>query len=102
MKVEGWERESEFKIQCSVVNVCFELFYRIKQAIEEHAPVVDVDGSYLYRKHQRLFESGFKVAPLDVPCPPITGWECITDENVCSVAPKVPRVTSGVFMRCFA
>ena len=57
--------------------------------------MVDVDGSYLFRKHQRLAESGMKVAPLDIPPPPISGWTLVTEENVHSVAQEVPKVTSG-------
>ena len=43
---------------------------RINQAEEEGISVVDVDGSYIYRKYQRLVESGENVTqpnhlPLD-------------------------------------
>ena len=37
---------------------------RIRQAVSEGAKVVDIDGSYLYKKHQRLAATGVNVAPL--------------------------------------
>ncbi len=67
------------------------------QAISDATPIIDVDGSYLYRKHHRLSKEGIGVAPLDVPSPPLTGRETVTESSVGSLAPKVPRVTSGVY-----
>lgn len=69
---------------------------RIHQAISEATPVVDVDGSYLYRKYQRLTEAGVHVARLDLPSPPLTGWEQVTEDNVATLSLNVPRTTSGV------
>jgi len=68
---------------------------RILQAISEGAAVVDVDGSYLHRKHQHLTDSGVNVAPLELPPPPITGWVSVTEENVHSLSEDVPQVTAG-------
>ena len=68
---------------------------RIHQAISECAPVVDVDGSYLHRKHQHLTASGVSLAPLEDPPPPITGWESVTEENVHSLVQNIPKVTTG-------
>ena len=63
---------------------------------------MDVDGSYLYRKQQSLMQSsGIKVAPLDPPDPPLSGWEEVTDSNVKTIAPKVPLVTSGMHALMF-
>ena len=57
--------------------------------------IVDVDGLYLYRKQQSLMQSsGIKVAPMDPPDPPLSGWKEVTDSNVKIIAPKVPLVTS--------
>ena len=37
---------------------------RIHEAISAGATVVDVDGSYLYKKHKTLTEAGHRLAPL--------------------------------------
>ena len=70
-------------------------YCRIRQAVEEKAKVVDVDGSYLYRKHQRLEAAGVNVAPLETPSPPLTGWESVSEDNVKVLADNIPRVTAG-------
>ena len=54
----------------------------IHQAISECAPVVDVDGSYLHRKHQHFTAS-------------MTGWESVTEENVHSLVQNIHKVTTG-------
>ena len=68
---------------------------RIHQAVSEGAKVVDIDGSYLYKKHQHLAATGVNVAPLALPSPPLSGWESVTETNVKMLANNVPRVTSG-------
>ena len=40
------------------------LYYRIHEAVETNAPVIDVDGSYLYRKQ---VNSGCSVSMLPLP-----------------------------------
>ncbi len=70
------------------------LSYRINQDESESAEVVDVDGSFLYKKHQRLTATGVSVAPLD-PSQPLSGWESVTEANVKTLAKSVPKVTSG-------
>ena len=67
----------------------------IRGAIKDNVDVVDVDGSYLYKKRKALEESGQLVAPLDVPLAPITGWETITENNFKDMAKKLPSITSG-------
>ena len=65
--------------------------------------MVDVDGSYMFLKHQRVAESGVNVAPLGIPPPPISGWDSVTEENFRSLSGDIPRVTSGEYimsMRC--
>ena len=65
--------------------------------------MVDVDGSYMFRKHQRMAESGVNVAPLGIPPPPISGWDSVTEDNFRSLSGDIPRVTSGEYimsMRC--
>lgn len=71
--------------------------FRITQAKADGTSVVDVDGSYLYRKEQTLVASGIATSPMDVPQPPVCGWEQLTAENHCDIAPKVPRVMPGKF-----
>lgn len=69
---------------------------RIQQVKSEQLPVIDVDGSYMYRKEQSLLESGVVVAPQGAPSPPLSGWETVSNASVKSIAPKVPVVTSGI------
>ena len=64
-------------------------------ALAEKLPIVDVDGSYLYRKQQALLHSGVQVAPLPPPPPPLAGWEVVTDNNIDTVSTSIPTVTSG-------
>lgn len=70
-------------------------FFRIHNAIAEKLPIIDVDGSYLYRKQQALLHSGVQVAPLPPPTPPLAGWEVVTDSNVDTVSASIPPITSG-------
>ena len=51
---------------------------RVRSAATEGLKVVDVDGSYLPRKHEQLKQAGVLVAPLS---PPLGGWETVTEEN---------------------
>ena len=69
---------------------------RIRKAISDSLPVVDVDGSYHQRKHKQMIDAGVAVAHLGAPTSsPLTGWEVITEANVNDLAKKLPRVTSG-------
>lgn len=70
-------------------------FCSIRQAIQDKAEVIDVDGSYLYKKTKRLEDAGVLVAPLDLPLAPLTGWEAITEVNASELAKNVPSVTNG-------
>ena len=71
---------------------------RIQQAKTEQLPIVDVDGSYLYRKQQLLKQSGVCIAPLPLPSP-LSGWEVVSESNIGTISPKIPAVTSGKY--CF-
>ena len=55
--------------------------------------VVDVDGSYLYRKEQQLISQGVSTLPLSLPSVPLTGWEVISADNY--KEKNVPKVMSG-------
>ena len=58
--------------------------------------MVDVNGSYLERKHKQMMDAGMTVAPLGAPTgTPLAGWEVMTEANVKDLAKKLPQVTSG-------
>ena len=52
------------------------LFKRIRES--QNLDIVDVDGSYLYRKQQSMGES---VEPLSLPDVPLSGWERVDEGN---------------------
>ena len=61
----------------------------------EKLPIIDVDGSYVYRKQQS--DSGSRRIPTNsLPAPPLSGWENVSKENLKVQAPKIPTVTSGL------
>ena len=68
---------------------------RIREAKKNKTPVIDVDGSYLFRKHQQLLSQGLPLVPLDIPSTPLTGWEPVNAGNYFEMAKKIPRLTSG-------
>ncbi len=72
-------------------------FHRVRQVETEGLPVVDVDGSYLYRKYKVLSDAGKHVSLPSIP-PPISGWTVMTSENYQSLAPTIPPVTQGSVM----
>ena len=61
----------------------------MKQKLE----IVDVDGSYLYRKEQQLISQGVNTVPLSLPSVPITGWEVVSADNY--KEKNVPKVMPG-------
>ena len=71
--------------------------YRIREAINGGATVVDVDGSYLYKKHKALTDAVHRLAPLNPPAPPPSGWVTVSSENYLQVAPDLPTVTAGQY-----
>ena len=75
---------------CSLLN-------RIRKAVKDDVEIVDVDGSYLYKKVQQLEATGMSIAPLDLPTsPPISGWETISESNVAHISQKMPCITNGL------
>ena len=70
---------------------------RIRLAREEGVAVVDVDGSYLTQKLDKLKQSGLKIipSPLEFPSPPLSGWEIVSADNCEDIATRMPRVTPG-------
>ena len=73
------------------------VYSRVNQAEEESTPVVDVDGSYLYRKYQKLAGSGKDVAQPDHPSPPPSGWQNLNENTYKDITPSIPLVTTGTF-----
>ena len=51
--------------------------------------VVDIDGSYLYKKYKRLEVSGQSTPTINLPSsPPIHGWENLTETNAAELGKK--------------
>lgn len=71
------------------------IHFRIREAERDRVDVVDVDGSYVYRKYQNMVSSGITVSDPGVPAIPLTGWEQITELNYKEMAKKIPKVTHG-------
>lgn len=68
--------------------------FRIHDPLQQNLDVVDVDGSYLYRKKQQLISQGIRTLPLSLASVPLTGWEVVTANNY--KEKNVPRVISGM------
>ena len=64
--------------------------YRIKEAHKSSLKIVDVDGSYLYRKYRRLLSEGNSVSPPGFPSIPLSGWEQVNEDNHATLAKKIP------------
>ena len=71
---------------------------RINQAEEEGISVVDVDGSYIYRKYQCLVESGENVTQPNHPGPPPSGWKVVNKNTYKDLIPSIPLVTTGTII----
>ena len=69
----------------------------MNQAEQGGTAVVDVDGSYLYRKYVALTEAGEQVSVPGIPPPPLTGWKCVTEDTYQTIACSIPSVTSGIW-----
>lgn len=61
--------------------------------MSKKVPVVDVDGTYLEKKRQRLMSSNITVAPLPTPYFPLHGWIEVKDKNAQSAAKDMPSVS---------
>ena len=60
--------------------------------------IVDVDGSYLYRKQQQL---NIEPSVLQLPSPPLSGWDVVINTNTKEMATVVPRVTPGSLLNVY-
>ena len=54
--------------------------------------VIDIDGTYLEKKRQRLLAANIKVAPLPRPAFPPHGWQNVDETNAAEVAIHMPCV----------
>ena len=72
--------------------------YRVIQAHQESNLIVDVDGSYLYKKYRSLADAGNHVSLPSAPMPPISGWKVVTDNTYKEIVPTIHAVTSGKFI----
>ena len=55
----------------------------IREAKEQGIEVVDVDGSYLWKKRQSILAPlGVDVSSNETPLPPPSGWELGTSVNL--------------------
>jgi len=77
--------------------MAYKICFRISEAKTCGMPVVDVDGSYLVHKHQKLQQAGLNVAPLKLPSMPLTSWESIDDTNFKEATKNMPKLTSGAY-----
>ena len=70
----------------------------IRDAIKNKVSVIDVDGSYLVRKHEQLHarQAAVNVPPLGPPPLPLSGWITINEANYKDESPKIPRVLPGM------
>ena len=68
----------------------------MNEALVGNMPVVDVDGSYLYKKYKTLADAGHRLAPLTAPSSPPSGRVTVSGENYMQVAPDIPTVTVTV------
>ena len=68
---------------------------RIRVLSKQGAKVVDVDGSYLWRKQQQLNETGVVTEDIGVPSPPPSGWVTVNEANYTEISKHLPIVTSG-------
>ena len=60
--------------------------------------MVDIDGSHLYKKQQKLLSEGMVIGrSTALPKPPLVGWESVNTANHKEMASKLPRVTHGKF-----
>ncbi len=102
------------QVKNAIVIVIIKLFYtgnilivhefvhraRIAEVLKEGKgeEVVDVDGSYLYKKHKALSDAGVQVKDLVAPPPPVNGWITLTHDNCVNESSKMPPVTSGTLI----
>ena len=65
-------------------------YHRVREM--KGVKVIDVDGSYLYRK--KLSLTGVRVTPT-IPAVPLIGWERVDLSGQFMHLDKIPKVTHG-------
>ncbi|KAL5517990.1 hypothetical protein EMCRGX_G003649 [Ephydatia muelleri] len=78
---------------CLLHGGSHQVVQRVQEVSASNAPVIDVDGSYLYRKQQQHLPSATDISMLPVPAPPLMGWESVTKDNVDLISTRIPWVT---------
>ena len=64
------------------------------KAKQDGCPVVDVDGSYVYKKFKSLTNASIPaVMPTGLPPPPIIGWFLVNEDTYLSLSTSIPPVT---------
>lgn len=67
---------------------------RVRQTKAAGVPVIDIDGSYIYRKYHSETDDADNIPVPDIPP---AGWDTI--EGVQSVAIReLPKITHGTFL----
>ena len=75
--------------------------YRIQHVIAEGKgdAVVDMDGSYLYKKYKQMVDAGSSVSPLGPPPQPLQGWVALpltkTGVESSTFVLSLPCITPG-------
>ena len=65
----------------------------MRKAKADQVGVIDVDGTYLERKRQRLLSSNVNVGPLPYPAFPLHGWQTVEESNAKNMANQLPSVS---------
>ena len=68
----------------------------VNQAEQEGTAIVDLDGSYLYRKYESLKNAGEQVSLPADPSPPLAGWKSVKEETYQAIAPSLPLATASI------
>ena len=71
------------------------LLCRIHETIAAGTSVVDVDGSYMYKKLKAITNAEDVTVTMSPPAPPPSGWVTITEDNYLTIAQDLPAVTAG-------
>ena len=41
-------------------------------------------------------QQGHNIAPLGLPSPPVSGWECVSEDNHRKISATIPKVTQEI------
>ena len=71
------------------ISFVFMEFRRVRKAKADRVEVIDVDGTYLERKRQKLLSANINVAPLPHPAFPLHGWTTVEESNSKDIAKQL-------------